>query len=396
MKAVICGAGIAGLTLGWWLSHDGWDVVMVEKAAGPRDEGYMIDFMSSGWDVAERMGLIPRLRQTAYYIPGVQWIDEKGRTEARIDYCRFAQLLHGRLLSLTRGDLEHVLFEALPGAVELRFGLTIESIRDRTSRIEVTLSDDRVEVADLVIGADGIHSRVRALVFGDEGQFRRYLGFHTAAYVFEDIQAAAALGGQFKIMALPARQAGFYPLRAGKVAAFFAHAADDPTLPADPVDELVRIYGDLGWLVPTGLAYAAKLPAIYYDQIAQIEMPRWTRGRVALVGDACDAVSLLAGQGASLAMGTAYVLAQELRRGPTIEAALAAYGVRLVLDVRRKQQSGRKTARWLVPRTRFEIAVRNWTLRAALLPGLSPLLKPLLISGTESIIGGPPAEPAVF
>jgi 2-polyprenyl-6-methoxyphenol hydroxylase-like FAD-dependent oxidoreductase len=229
---------------------------------------------------------------------------------------------------------------------------------------------------------------VRALAFGDEGQFRRDLGYHTAAYVFEDAKVVDALGGQFKIMALPARQAGFYPLRAGRVAAFFAHVAENPALPADPVAELRRIYGDLGWLLPTGLSYAAKLPGIYYDQIAQIEMPRWTLGRMALVGDACDAVSLLAGQGASLAMGTAYVLAQELRRKPTIKAALDAYSVRLILEVRRKQEAGRKTARWIVPRTRLDIAVRNWTLRVALLPGFSWILRPLLISGTESMIGG--------
>ncbi len=285
MRVVICGAGIAGLTLGWWLGRDSWDVVIVEKATGVRDEGYMIDFMSSGWDVAERMGLITRLRQIAYDIPGVQWIDETGRTQARIDYESFARMLGGRLLSLMRGDLEHVLFKALPASVDLRFGITIESIRDGTDKIEVTLSDGTLEEAELVVGADGIHSRVRALVFGEESQFRRYLGYHTAAYVFEDPAAVKALEGQFKIMALPARQAGFYPLRAGRVAAFFAHVAENPELPADPVAQLCQIYGDLGWLVPTGLAHAAKLPGIYYDQIAQIEMPRWTLGHVALVGE---------------------------------------------------------------------------------------------------------------
>ena len=388
MKVVICGAGIAGLTLGWWLARDGWDVVIVEKAAAVRDEGYMIDFMSSGWDVAERMGVLPRLQQIAYDIPGVQWIDDTGRTQARIDYHRFARMLGGRLLSLMRGDLERVLFEALPASVDVRFGMTIELIREGTDNIEVTLTDGRGEAADLVVGADGIHSRVRTLVFGDERQFRRDLGYHTAAYVFEDPAAVDALGGQFKIMALPSRQAGFYPLRAGRVAAFFAHVAENPALAPDPVAELCRIYGDLGWLVPTGLAHAAKFPGIYYDQIAQIEMPRWTLGRVALVGDACDAVSLLAGQGASLAMGTAYVLAQELRRRATIKAALDAYGVRLILDVQRKQKAGRQTARWLVPRSWGDIAMRNWAFRVALLPGLSWMLKPLLISGTDSIIDG--------
>ena len=85
-------------------------------------------------------------------------------------------------------------------------------------------------------------------------------------------------------------------------------------------------------------------------------------------------------------MATAYVLAEELRRGDTIDAALDAYGARLLADVRKKQEGGRKTARWLVPRTNLDIALRNWSLRLAAMPGLSTILKPLLRSGTESVI----------
>ena len=387
MKAIVSGGGIAGLTLAWWLGRDGWEVLIIERAPGLHDEGYMIDFMGSGWDVAERMDLIPKLREIAYDIPAVQWIDQRGRTSARIDYRQFTKLLRGRLATLMRGELERVLFDALPATVEWRWNQTIDGIEARASGVDVTLSSGATESADLLIGADGIHSRVRALTFGDERQFRRDLGYHTAAYVFEDAAAAVAeLAGQFKIMALPGRQAGFYPLRHGKVAAFYAHTTVGEDLPADPVSTLREIYGDLGWLVPTGLAYAARLPSIYYDRISQIEMPRWTSGRVALVGDACDAVSLLAGQGASLAMATAYVLAEELRRGDTIDAALDAYGARLLADVRKKQEGGRKTARWLVPRTNLDIALRNWSLRLAAMPGLSTILKPLLRSGTESVI----------
>ncbi len=113
----------------------------------------------------------------------------------------------------------------------------------------------------------------------------------------------------------------------------------------------------------------------------------WHRGSVTLVGDACDAVSLLAGQGASLAMGTAYVLAEELRDKATVATALAAYEDRLAGEVRKKQESGRKTARWIVPQTRLDIAFRNLTLRLATLPGLSRVLAPFLVSGTESVIG---------
>ena len=386
MKAIICGAGIAGLSLGCCLGRNGWDVIIVERAPSLRNEGYMIDFMGSGYDVAERLGLLPQLKEIAYDIPTVDWMDDKSHVSAQLDYHRFARMLDGRLLSLMRGDLERVIFEALPKSVDMRFGQTISGIEDKGDAVTVTLSGGAVETADLLVGADGIHSQVRAETFGDESQFSRYLGYHTAAYIYEDAEAVGDLGNRFRIMALPGRQVGFYPIRGGKVAAFFAHVSKDPALPADPVAELRRIYGDLGWLVPRSLDQAAKLPGIYYDQIAQIEMDRWSKGRVTLVGDAADAVSLLAGQGASLAMGTAYVLAEELRTKADVPSALDAYQQRLLADVRKKQESGRKTARWIVPQTKWDITLRNLTLRAATMPGLSWVLKPYLVSGTESVI----------
>lgn len=386
MKAIICGAGIAGLTLACCLGRDGWEVVLVERSQGLRDEGYMMDFMGSGYDVAERMGLIDSLKAVAYDIPAVDWLNGKGRVSAVLDYHRFAALLGGKLLSLMRGDLEHVLFDALPETIDIRFGETIAAIDKSDTSIRTMLASGTVETADLLVGADGIHSRIRGMVFAPENRFSRYLGYHTAAYIYEDRDAAESLGNRFRIMALPGRQAGFYPLRGGRVAAFFAHVARNPALPADPVGELRRVHGDMGWMVPASLERAAELPGIYYDQIAQIEMDGWSKGHVGLIGDAADAVSLLAGQGASLAMGTAYVLAEELRKRETVAAALAGYQARLFADVRRKQESGRKTARWIVPHTRLDIAFRNLTLKAATMPGLSWVLAPFLVSGTESVI----------
>ncbi len=190
MKAVICGAGIGGLTLAWWLAKDDWDVVIVERSRGLRDEGYMLDFMGSGWDVAERMNLIPRLKELAYDIPTVRWIDESGKAKAVLDYHRFAGLLGGKLISIMRGDLERGLFEALPATVEMRFGQTIDALRTGDDATEVTLSDGTIMKADLVVGADGIHSHVREMVFGEESRFTRYLGYHTAAYIYEDAEAA--------------------------------------------------------------------------------------------------------------------------------------------------------------------------------------------------------------
>src|SRR5579862_3234500 len=118
MKAIVCGAGVAGLTLASRLGAAGWQVVLVEAAPGLRDQGYMLDFFGPGYDTAERMDLIPRLRELSYRIPEVIWLDRSGRSVAQLHYRNLQRALKGRLLTLMRGDLQHLLFDTLPHSVD--------------------------------------------------------------------------------------------------------------------------------------------------------------------------------------------------------------------------------------------------------------------------------------
>ena len=300
MRALVCGAGIAGLALSQRLSTGGWDVTLVEKSPGPRSTGYMLDFFGPGYDAAEAMGVLPRLHELSYRVDEATYVDESGRRTAGLSFGRFRKTMRGRLLSILRPELELALWEAVDNQLDLRFGTSVAGVVNRAESVSVTLSDGQFVEADLLVGADGIHSTVREQVFGPEERFLRYLGFHTAAYVFEDPAISSLVANRVCLTDTVNRQMGLYGLRDGRVAVFTVHRSADATVPRDAQRALRRTYGSLAWVVPDALALCPPSREIYYDQVAQIEAPHWSTGRVTLVGDAAHAVSLLAGQGASL------------------------------------------------------------------------------------------------
>lgn len=386
MKAVICGAGVAGLAVAGRLAATGCDVVVVERSPGPREQGYMIDFFDTGYEAAEAMGLLPALREVAYSIEEATLVDARGRRRAGVDYDQFARAVDGRLMSLLRPDLERVLREALPPEVDRRFGTGPVDVADTGDGVRVTLADGEVVDADVLVGADGIHSAVRRLVFGEESRFLRYLGFHTAAFLFDAPEIHAATRGRFCLTDTTGRQMGFYGLRDGRVAVYAVHRTSDPRLPDDIPAELRRIYGSLDWVVPDALDRCPPGEDIYYDQLAQVELPSWSKGRVVLLGDACYAVSLLAGQGASLAVAGAYVLAEQLRRAPSVAEAFAGYERLWRPVAEEKQRAGRAGARWFLPESRFQLAVRRAALRLARLPVADRFLAGAVVGKSSGVI----------
>jgi 2-polyprenyl-6-methoxyphenol hydroxylase-like FAD-dependent oxidoreductase len=368
VKVAICGAGISGLALAHRMRTCGWDVVVLERAPGPRAQGYMIDFFGAGYDAAEDMGLLPALGERAYRIADAQYVDDTGRVRARLGFEQFGRTVNGRLMSLMRPDLEAVLREQLPDGVDLRYGTGVTGIDNGPHGVRLTLTDGSVLAADLLAGADGIHSTVRRLVFGEERRFLRYLGFHVAAYLFRDPMIEAETRDRYAITDTAGSQMGFYRLRDGRVATFAVHRTPDPALPSDVRAAVQDAYGPLGWIAPRALERCPASEEIYYDQIAQIVMPRWSAGRVTLVGDACYAVSPLAGQGASLGVGGAYVLAEELTRAPSVEAGLERYEQAFRPLAEEKQQAGRQTARWFLPASPLQVRLRRVALALARLP----------------------------
>lgn len=363
MRVLVVGAGIAGLTFALCLRREGHDVVVLERSTALRGAGYMIDFFGSGYDVGERLGLLSKLEAIHYPIAWLSFLSPDCTPRFRIEYEVMRRLLDGRHFNFMRGELEHLLFDALGGQA-VRFGTTVESFEQDADAVHALLSDGSTSHVDLLVGADGVHSHIRDLAFGAEDNFVRQLGYHTAAFVFDDDTMHEQIGNAFATLTVPGRQVALYPIRGRKIATFWVHKSHTPISDASPraaARELRAVYGSLGWVIPRVLDHADRTSTMYFDTVSQVVMPKWTSGRVALIGDACQCVSLLAGQGASMAMGSAYVLAAAL--GGDVASALERYERRVRPAILKKQKAGRRIARWFVPEGAVTLAIRDAALR---------------------------------
>ena len=326
----------------------------------------MIDFFGSGYDAAERIGLLPDVERIHYPIDELSFVDLHGRERFAISYPALRKIFYNRHFNFLRGDLESILYSHVKDFASFRFGVAVERIEQHSREVIVHLSDGSLLHADLLVGADGIHSRVRSLIFGEESRFLRFLGYNTAAYILPAVPPGLPPGNAFITLTVPGRQVGLYPVRGGKLATFFLYRAarppENPHFP-DALEELRSAFSGIGWIVPR--LYDGIEPAsFYFDQVSQIEAPQWSSGRVVLLGDAAYCVSLLAGQGSSLAMAGAYILAQKLQASAgDVPVAAALYENCLRPHVEQKQRSARKFARWFVPSSNAGIFMRDFFMR---------------------------------
>jgi len=392
VKVVICGGGIAGLAAAIQISANGTEVVVLERSRGLRSQGYMVDIFGVGYDAAEAMNLLPALENVAYKPDGACLVDERGRRRVSLPYALAAKVHSGRLLKVMRSDLEKVLHDNMPGQIDLRWNSSVVDVSDQLDRVVLTLDGGERLDCDLLVGADGIHSTVRRCVFGAESMFLRYLGLRATAFVIDAPDIARTLKGQVALTDTIGRQMGFFVLRDGRVAVFGVHYTLDQDVPVDRRAAIHDAFDGLGWLVPDALELCPPSEQIYYDQIAQIEMPRWSKGRVTLLGDACCAVSLLVGQGASLGIAGAYVLAEKLRSAASPELASADYERLLHPLTLEKQKRGRTAARWLVPESMKELWLRRAALKLARLPIADRYIGTALSGKSAPLITNPAHE----
>jgi 2-polyprenyl-6-methoxyphenol hydroxylase-like FAD-dependent oxidoreductase len=381
MRVLISGAGVAGPTLAWFLAKHGMEPTLVEQAPALRTGGYIVDFWGAGFEVADRMGIAGELQRLGYTVQEVRVVDTHGRRISGFPAAAFARATGGRFTSLPRGDLAAAVYRAaLDRGLETIFGDSIDRIDQRDDCASVTFTSGRTRDFDLVVGADGLHSRVRALLWGAEPRFERYLGYKVAAFEVsgyrprdEDVYVMYTEVG---------RQAARFALRRDRTMFLLIFADDDPAAGAhDRAEQEARLrreFGRSGWECPRILEALGSAEELYVDRVSQIRIEDgggWSRGRVTLVGDAASCVSLLGGQGAALAMTASYLLAGELHQaGGDYVRAFARYEWRFAPFVRRKQEAALRFGPTFAPPSRLSMFVRNAVMNLLAFPGVARLV----------------------
>lgn len=373
---LISGVGIAGPTLAFWLKAAGFVPVMIEQAPALRDAGYVIDFWGLGYEVAERMGLMPDIERICYRMREMRIVDGRGVRVAGFGTKVFRELTGGRFVTLRRGDLSRLLFERVKGATEVIFDDEIVGLDERPDHVRVRFKRAPERRFALAVGADGLHSGVRRLAFGPQETFERELGYGVAAF---EVRAYRPRDEDvYVIYGEPSRMLARAALRDDRTLFLFVFAADATWRPAtrDLAEQKAMLrerYGAGAWETRRVLGELDSAQDLYFDRVSQIRMEGWSKDRVALVGDAAFCPSLMAGQGAALAMTAAYVLAGELARADGRAEAFARYEEVLRPFIAAKQQAAARFASAFAPKTRWGLALRNAVIMACAIPGVARL-----------------------
>ncbi len=385
---LVSGAGIAGPALAFWLHRFGFVPTVVEVAPTRRPGGQTVDLRGAGRTVIERTGLMPAVRAACLDQRGIAYVDAAGRhlAEMSVDALDGDGIVSE--IEILRGDLADVLVDATQDDVEYLFGLRVTALDQRADDVEVTFSDGTVRLFDLVVGADGPHSGIRALAFGPEENVAQPLGGYMAWFT---APAPSDVGGWYEMYNEPGLVASMRPDRdPGRVKAGLSFLSEPLDYDRRDLAAQRRIVADRfagsGGPAPALIEAMATADDFYLETVAQVHMDRWSSGRVALVGDAGYCPTPLTGMGTSLALVGAYVLAGELARADgDHERAFDAYEKTMRPYVSQGQELPPGGIEGYAPRTRLAIRLRVLTMKMMVSRPFKGLAKKMFFSKADAI-----------
>lgn len=357
---LICGAGVAGPALAYWLTRHGFRPTLVERATGLRSSGNPVDVRGEALDIARRMGVLPRLLAADSKVTHLSIVNGLGKRVARMRLRSASTGSDLREPEVPRSDLAAILMQAAGEDVEVIWNNTISSITQDEARVSVTLGSGETRSFDLVIGTDGLHSVVRHLAFAPETDCVTHLGLYIATL---PIHGSIDNDSEVVLYNTPGRMASIHPSYGRPLGAFLFRSPKLAGLGHRDTAAHKRLitdrYADDAWRVPELLEAVGTADDLYFDAVSQVRLPQWSAGRVALLGDAASCVSLF-GDGSTLAIVGAHTLAEELAATPDDhQAAFRRYEDRHRKLVNPRLRGFKAGAALLVPATRGGILLRN-------------------------------------
>jgi 2-polyprenyl-6-methoxyphenol hydroxylase-like FAD-dependent oxidoreductase len=360
VSVLISGAGIAGATLAALLGRAGHQVTVVERDQGVRSSGNPVDVRKGAYQVAEQLGILSRLRDAGTNVRELIFVDGAGRQVATMR----TRQNEDREVEVPRADLSAILVDASREAAEFLFDEMINELHQDDRGVEVIFDRTAQRRFDLVVGADGVHSGVRRLVFGPEAEFVQHLGMYVAT---AEVGVALERDDTVIMHNEPGTAVALHPGTGSPLAAFiFRSRARIDHRNADAVERLLKqTYRCTAWRTEELLSAYLAAEDVYFDSVSRIRLPSWSHGRITLLGDAASCVSLF-GDGSSSAMEGAATLAESLTNSPKdIPTALARYESAHRAATRFRQRGVRIASHLLIPRSRLEMTLRDQALRIA-------------------------------